>query len=123
MDPFDVLDSRVQNAAGLIDEKGPHVLVQARWAIAVAREALRRLATDAPRGDRLGRRLPSIYTLAHSRAGRQLMRDHGLDVLDAVDVKALERIAPAHAPQLRKIGAAATRRRPPTSPPHSQSPS
>lgn len=39
MDPFDVLESRAQNAVGLFDEKGPHVLTQASWAIDVAREA------------------------------------------------------------------------------------
>ena len=38
MEPFDVLESRAQNAVGLFEDKGPHVVTQARWAVLVARE-------------------------------------------------------------------------------------
>ena len=48
--PLDVLASRVNNAAGLLDEKGEHVLTQARWAIAVARHALAADRASSPPG-------------------------------------------------------------------------
>ena len=38
--PMDLLASRVNNAAGLLDIKGRHVLTQVRWAIKVMRQAL-----------------------------------------------------------------------------------
>lgn len=113
MDPFDVLESRVQNAAGLLQDKGPHVLTQAQWAIKVAEVALMRLASKEPgvKG-RLGQRLQDLYTLAHSRPGRALLKDHGIEVLAAVDIDGLLRIAPAHATQLDKIKAALDKRHP-----------
>ena len=111
MDPLDVLDSRVQNAAGLLTEKGPHVLTQAGWAIEVARAALLKLARAGDAQDsRLGRKMQAVYTLAHSRAGRTLLREHGIEVLKAVDIRALRKLAPGHGQQLDKVEEALRKR-------------
>ncbi len=103
MDPFDVLESRAQNAVGLIDDKGPHVLTQARWAIEVAKEALLRLAKDPKSKERLGNKLQRIYTLARSQVGRRLLKEHQIELLDAVDIGVLKRLAPKQSMQLDAI--------------------
>ena len=79
MHPLDLLESRVHNAAGLLEDKGPHVLTQAKWAIKVAKAAVLKMAKDAALskqaqapGQRLGAALKAIHGLAHSRAGRTL---------------------------------------------------
>lgn len=115
MDPFDVLSSRVQNAAGLLEDKGPHVLTQARWAIKVAKAALMKLAKagaapDTTSTKRLGAALKSIYALAHSAAGRKILKEHRIEVLDAVDIDKLVKLSPAHAPQLKRLAHARIRR-------------
>lgn len=38
-----------------------------------------------------------------SQAGRRLVQEHGIDLLDAVDVHALRKLAPAQALQLEAI--------------------
>jgi len=103
MDPFDVLESRAHNAVGLLDDKGPHVLTQARWAIAVARQALLRLAQDAGSQGRLGSQLQRIHALARSQVGRRLLRERGIELLDAIDLDALRTLAPAQALQLEAV--------------------
>ncbi len=107
MEPFDVLESRAHNAVGLADVKGPHVLTQAAWAVQVAREALLRIAA-APGSatDRLGNKIQCVYTLARSQMGRRLLVEHGIELLDAVDVHALESASPSHEKQLRAVGKA-----------------
>ena len=77
MEPFDVLESRAQNAVGLFEDKGPHVVTQARWAVLVAREALLRLAQDSASTDRLGTKLQRVYTLARSQVGKRLLAERG----------------------------------------------
>lgn len=111
MDPFDVLESRAQNAVGLLDEKGPHVLTQAAWAVDVARAALLRLAAHPGSSDRLGTRIQRVYTLARSQVGRRLLSEHGIELLDAVDLDALRPIAPLHAQQLDAVQKAMAARR------------
>ncbi len=98
MHPLHVLDSRVQNAVGLLVDKGPHVLTQAAWAIQVARAAILRVLRSPGEGDRLGAMVQQVYRLARSRAGRQLMREHGIETLQAVPVAELR----AQAPQLER---------------------
>jgi len=112
MDPFDVLESRAHNAVGLVTEKGPHVLTQARWAIQVARAALYRVASDPASNDRLGRRLQDVYTLARSQVGRRLLAEHGIELFDAVDVDRLRPLAPDHHRQLDAIALAIAERKP-----------
>ena len=103
MDPFDVLESRAQNAVGLFDLKGPHVVTQLAWAVQVAREALRRTAADSGSADRLGNKIQRIYTLARSQVGRRLLEEHQIDLMDAIDIVALRAVSPAHAKQLDVI--------------------
>ncbi|MGJ7498251.1 hypothetical protein ACSFA8_24740 [Variovorax sp. RT4R15] len=103
MDPFDVLESRAQNAVGLFIEKGPHVVTQAAWAIQVAREALLRTAADSGSTDRLGNKIQRIYTLARSQVGRRLLAEHGIELLDAVDLDALRAASPSHEKQLDAV--------------------
>lgn len=114
MDPFDVLEARVHNAVGLASSKGPHVVTQARWAIEVARGALRHLASQTDPEGRLGGRLQRLYKLAHSAVGRRLFAEHGLDVLDAVEPAELYRLSPAHQPQLERLRIAKWKRQPPS---------
>jgi hypothetical protein len=103
MHPLHVLDSRVQNAAGLLEEKGPHVVTQAVWAVDVAREAIRRVLRHPAERERLGTLIRQVHTLARSRAGRQVLHQHGIEVLDAVPVEEIRLAAPVHEPQLRAI--------------------
>ncbi len=91
---MDVLASRVNNAAGLLAEKGEHVLTQARWAIAVARHACCRSATQPTRDERPGSAAQEICRLARGAAGRKLFFAHGIEVFDAVPVEELIRIDP-----------------------------
>ena len=92
--PLDVLASRVNNAAGLLDEKGEHVLTQARWAIVVARHALLQIAQRPTRDERPGSAAQEICRLARGAAGRKLFSAHGIEVFDAVPVEELIRIDP-----------------------------
>lgn len=119
MDPFDVLESRAQNAVGLFDSKGPHVVTQAAWAVQVAREALRRTAADSGSTDRLGNKLQRVYRLARSQVGRRLLQYHQIDLLDVIDVASLRAASPSHGKQLDVIERAKAeqlRRRPTSSP-------
>jgi hypothetical protein len=100
MHPLHVLESRVHNAVGLLGDKGPHVLTQARWAIEVARAAMLRVLAQPSEQERLGVMLQQVYRLARSRAGRQLMREHGIETLLAVPVKQIRAGAPEHERQL-----------------------
>src|SRR6185369_12580806 len=116
MHPLDLLESRVHNAAGLLEDKGPHVLTQAKWSIKVAKAAVLKMAKDAALskqsqapGQRLGAALKAIHGLAHSRAGRTLHKEHGIEVLDAIDAQALVKLAPAHARQLDAVAQAKLR--------------
>ena len=98
MEPFDVLESRAQNAVGLFEDKGPHVVTQARWAVLVAREALLRLAQDSASTDRLGTKLQRVCTLARSQVGKRLLAERGVELLEAVDGDTLLPLAPPRPP-------------------------
>ncbi|HSW04737.1 hypothetical protein [Aquabacterium sp.] len=114
MHPLHVLDSRVQNAVGLLDDKGPHVLTQAGWAIEMARAAIVRVLNQADEDTRLGAMLKQVHGLAGSRAGRQLLREHGLEVLHAVPIAEIRRKSPQQEPQLRAIERLAAKRASPS---------
>lgn len=111
MHPLHVLDSRVQNAVGLLGDKGPHVLTQAGWAIEVGRAAILRVLEHPDEDTRLGAMLRQVHGLARSRAGRQLQREHGIEALDAVPIADIRLKAPQHEPQLRAIERMAAKRR------------
>jgi hypothetical protein len=107
MHPLDVLESRAHNAVGLVDDKGPHVVTQARWGIAVGAEALRRAALAQKFGaERLGALVQRLIRLARSSVGRRLLAEHGLDVLEAVDVPFLRQHRPEIVRQLEQVTAA-----------------
>ena len=102
--PVDVLASRIQNAAGLTQAKGPHVVTQARWSVQVARRALELLArNDASKTDRPGALAAEIYRLAISRAGRIVLQDHGIEVADAIPFELLARKVDGFDEQARKM--------------------
>lgn len=83
--PIDVLASRIQNAAGLLDAKGPHVITQARWAVKVARHALERLAASGEQqADRPGQLASEVFRLATSRAGRIVWDAYQIETADAI---------------------------------------
>ena len=104
MNPLDLLDSRVQNAAGLLDQKGPHVLAQARWAIEVVNVVLTKLAADeASARDGLGQKIQAVFKLSKSQAGRKLLAEHDIDVLDAIDIHSIRRHTSVNNQQLDNI--------------------
>jgi hypothetical protein len=103
MHPLHAPDSRVQNAVGLLETKSPHVVTQAIWAVDVAREAIRRVLRQPGESERLGLLVRQVHNLARSRAGRQILRQHGIEVLDAVPIDDIRVGAPVHEPQLRAI--------------------
>lgn len=103
MHPLHVLESRIHNAVGLLGDKGPHVLTQARWAIEVARAAMLRVLAQPGEQVRLGVMLQQVYRLARSRAGRQLMREHGIEPLLAVHVEQIRAGAPELGRQLAGV--------------------
>lgn len=104
MHPLDVLESRAHNAVGLLEEKGEHVVTQARWAIEVARLALKRLAL-APAADtkRIGVHVQRVFRLWKSSVGQRLWSEHELCVLDAVDSEALGAFQPQLKMQLDTV--------------------
>ena len=110
MHPLHVLESRVQNAVGLLESKGSHVVTQAIWAVDVAREAIRRVLRQRGERERLGSLIRQVHKLAHSRAGRQVLHQHGIEVLDAISIEEIRVAAPVHEPQLRAIEHAMVRR-------------
>lgn len=88
--PLDVLASRIHNLAGLLDNKGPHVVTQARWGIKVANAALKRVAADGAQSrERPGALAQEIARLALSRAGRVAWDTHGLEVATAIPFRHL----------------------------------
>ncbi|MEJ8837775.1 hypothetical protein [Ramlibacter sp. AN1133] len=91
MHPLDLLEARAHNAVGLTAQKGEHVVTQARWAIAVAREALIRIASDVGRPDRAGACVQRVFRLWKSSVGQRLWKEHKLCVLDAIDGEELLR--------------------------------
>jgi len=86
-----------------VETKGPHVVTQAIWAVDVAREAVRRVLRQPDESEPLGTMIRQAHTLARSRAGRQILRQHRIEVLDAVPIEEIRVAAPVHEPQLRGI--------------------
>lgn len=111
MEPFDVLESRAHNAVGLVNDKGAHVVTQAKWAIEVARAAFLKLASDPQSKDRLGSKIQRVYRLAGSSVGKRLWLEHGVELLDAIDVQKLLVVSAAHGKQLDAVQKAIDRRR------------
>jgi hypothetical protein len=103
MHPLDVLASRVQNAAGLLDSKGPHVLTQAMWAVKVAREAILRVARSPQSAERPGALAQEVLSLAMSSAGRRLYDEHDIDVAASVPIDELETLVPGFRRQAQAI--------------------
>jgi len=106
MAPIDMLESRIHNLAGLHDRKGEHVATQARWAIQVAKAALfSHASASEEHASRIGSLLQRLFQLAKSASGRRAYRQHGVDVLEAIDADLLEAMVPACAPQLVAVRA------------------
>lgn len=79
------------------------MVTQAIWAVDVAREASRRVSQQPDEGKRLGAMIRQVHNPARSRAGRQILREHGIEVLDALPIEEIRAVAPVHEPQLRAI--------------------
>jgi hypothetical protein len=107
MHPLDLLESRAHNAVGLIEQKGEHVVTQARWAIEVMRQVILRTAAE-PTADqkRAGEFVQRVYRLWRSSVGQRLYKDHGLCLLDAIDVDGLLSLRPDMKQQLGRIASA-----------------
>jgi hypothetical protein len=87
MHPLHVLDSCVQNAVGLLETEGPQVVTQAMWSVDVARVAIRRVLQQPDERERLGILIRQVHKFAHSRAGWQMLGEHGSEVLASVPVQ------------------------------------
>jgi len=111
MHPLDLLESRVHNAAGLVADKGPHVLTQAEWAINVAKAAIvRALLAPSSGPDRVGSMIQFVFQLAHSQAGKRILKDNGIETLHAIPVDEIEAASPQFHPQLERVRAALVKR-------------
>ena len=108
--PLDLLASRVNNAAGLLDVKGRHVLTQTRWAVKVMREAFLSAATSSE-PVRLGAMVQEVQRLAKAAAASVLFKQHNIEVFEAIPVKALLRLRPELAEQCKRMAAAMTAQR------------
>lgn len=108
--PLDLLASRVNNAAGLLDVKGSHVLTQTRWAIKVMREAFLSAATSSEPA-RLGAMVQEIQRLPKAAAGCVLFKQHNIEVFNAIPVKALIRLRPELKEQCKRMALAMTAQR------------
>ena len=83
--PLDVLATRINNAAGLIRSKGPHVLTQARWAIRVAYAAIQADAlSPGAKKYRPGAMAQEVFRLSAGTAGRTVRLNHGIDAAAAI---------------------------------------
>ena len=112
MHPMDVLESRVHNAAGLLEHKGEHVLTQARWSIEVARAAMLRVLRFPEKGDdRIAQMVQAVYQLSHSQAGRRIHREHGIEILDAIPAMEIRSADPSTEEQLLRVEDAHAKRR------------
>ena len=88
--PLDVLATRINNAAGLIDSKGPHVLTQARWAIRVAYAAISANALNPGlEKNRPGAMAQEVFRLSSGSAGRAVRANHGIDAAAAIPFEIL----------------------------------
>ena len=103
MHPLHVLDSRVQNAVGLLGDKGPHVLTQVVRAIEVARASILRVLTQPGQDEHVGAMVQQVYRLARSRAGRQLMREHRIEVLLGIPSAQIRAHSSVHERQLAAV--------------------
>lgn len=103
--PMDLLASRVNNAVGLLDIKGRHVLTQVRWAIKVMRQAF---LSAANLGDaaRVGAMIQEVQRLAKAAAGRALFKSHDIEVFDAIPIKTLTRLRPEFEQQCTRMAVA-----------------
>ena len=85
-----MLATRINNAAGLIDSKGPHVLTQARWAIRVAYAAISANALNPDvEKSRPGAMAQEVFRLSSGSAGRVLRANHGIDAAAAIPFETL----------------------------------
>lgn len=88
--PLDVLATRINNAAGLIDLKGPHVVTQARWAIRVAYAAIAANAlSPGNEKNRPGAMAQEVFRLSAGAAGRAVRVNHGIDAAAAIPFETL----------------------------------
>ncbi len=112
---LDCLRSTVENAAGLIQSKGTHVVSQAEYAIEVVASAMRiraytnRVLSDAGWStplDQLQNMIHEVSQIANSAAGIRLHREHGVDILNAIPLTCIEINQPKLMPEIESIRAA-----------------
>ena len=120
MSPVDLLESRMHNALGLIDDKGTHVVTQLEWAVKImycaflavlSRQAEADLletfdVSAAPENQlvaRIGKLVEQVFELGKRGAGKQALKTYGIEVLDAIPCDAIEAQNPGTKLQLAAI--------------------
>lgn len=113
MHPLDLLESRMHNAVGLHDEKGPHVVTQLRRAVNIMNgvflEVLESPGTLPPSSvaaadltaqlnRRIGAIVERVFELAKKGVGQQALKRYGIEVLEAIPLDAIE----AHNPNAKQ---------------------
>lgn len=113
MHPLDLLESRMHNAVGLHDEKGPHVVTQLQWAVNIMHcvflEVLESPGTilqssvtaadlTAQLNKRIGAIVERVFELAKKGVGQQALKRYGIEVLEAIPLDAIE----AHNPKAKQ---------------------
>ena len=113
MHPLHLLESRMHNAVGLLDEKGPHVVTQLQWAVNIMHcvflEVLESQATlpqntvkaedlSAQMNSRIGAIVERVFKLAKKGVGQQALKLYGIEVLEAIPLDAIE----AHNPKAKQ---------------------
>ena len=118
MHPLDVLQGRLENVHGLPDKQDEHGIAQLQWAIAMAREFLRDIASQEGSPPQKSsrpvtlRHVGRIENLALSDAGRKIAKRHNVHVADAIDPVLLMYMKPfvtKKLPQLLRLMSAARR--------------
>jgi hypothetical protein len=108
--PIDVLDSRIQNLHLLPEKRTPAGIAQARLAVDVAREFIRREV--ATRGERVGLKLlERIADIAGDMAAVRVFLLYGIDPLKAVPLEDFRTTSALHKVRWPQIVAEVTRQR------------
>lgn len=127
MCPVDLLESRMHNALGLIDDKGPHVVTQLEWAVKIlhcaflailSRQAEREIfetsEVERTLGNqldvRIGKLVEQVFELGKRGAGKQVLSAYGIEVLDAIPCDAIEAQNPSTKQRLDIVRKYAARR-------------
>lgn len=91
MHPLDVLCSRVENLANLVEKQGPQGIEQTRLAVLVARAAIEEMAAESKEGQRTAlNAVEYVVRIGKSGAGRKVTKEFGIDFRGGVPSYAIK---------------------------------